>query len=122
MVKTGRSSQQRARLAAEIDILSRLRHPNVVQFLGACTRAEPVTIVSEILEGGSLEDALQLQPHPPLRRALEITLDCARGLNYLHRSRPDVIVHRDIKPANILLAKAYQTAQVCSVCCVLCAL
>lgn len=91
-------------LAAEVGVLRRIHHPNIVQFLGACTRKNPVTIVSEVMEGGSLADALHARPQPPLRRALEIALDCARGLNYLHLANPHAIIHRDLKPSNILLA------------------
>lgn len=107
------NQRHRTKIALEVDVLRRLRHPNVVQFLGACTRSNPVTIVSEVLEGGSLGDALQTRPRPPLRRALEIALDCARGLNCLHCASPHPILHRDLKPDNIMLTRSHGIGQVC---------
>eukprot|EP00892_Ulva_mutabilis_P001691 jgi/Ulvmu1/11522/UM078_0011.1 len=101
------NQRHRAKIALEVDVLRRLRHPNVVEFLGACTRSNPVTIVSELLEGGSLGDALQARPQPPLRRVLEIALDCARGLNCLHCAFPYPILHRDLKPDNVMLARSH---------------
>ena len=107
-VQVVKASQKlnKEQLAAEVTVLRRIHHPNIVQFLGACTSKKPVTIVSEVMEGGSLADALQARPLPPLRRSLEISLDCARGLNYLHLANPHAIIHRDLKPSNIMLTKA----------------
>eukprot|EP00892_Ulva_mutabilis_P001692 jgi/Ulvmu1/11523/UM078_0012.1 len=107
-IKVVKASEQinQQQLAAEVGVLRRIHHPNIVQFLGACTRTEPMTIVSEVMEGGSLADALQLRPQPPLRRVLEIALDCTRGLNYLHLANPHAIIHRDLKPSNIMLTKS----------------
>jgi serine/threonine protein kinase len=98
------ATMQREQLASEIALLLKLHHPNIVQFLGASTQAEPLMIVSEMMDGGSLEAALQRQVRPPLRRVLEIALDCARGLNFLHLANPHCLIHRDFKPSNILLA------------------
>lgn len=42
---------RREQLASEINSLLKVHHPNIVQFLGACTREEPVMIVSELMEG-----------------------------------------------------------------------
>lgn len=106
------NQRHRTKIALEVDVLRRLRHPNIVQFLGACTRSNPVTIVSELLEGGSLADALESRPQPPLRRVLEIALDCARGLNCLHCASPHPILHRDLKPDNVMLARSH-AVQVC---------
>lgn len=53
-------------------------------------------------EGGSLADALAAGVKFPLRRALEIALDCVRGLNYLHQESPYVFIHRDLKPSNVM--------------------
>eukprot|EP00892_Ulva_mutabilis_P001689 jgi/Ulvmu1/11520/UM078_0009.1 len=92
------------KLAAEIEVQRHIHHPNIIQFLGVCTRRADVAIVSELMDCGSLADALAHRPQPPLRRVLEIALDCARGLNYLHQANPHAIVHRDLKPANIMLA------------------
>ena len=88
----------------EVDILRRVHHPNAVQFLGACTKKEPYILVTELMQGGSLADAFRRTEAFPLRRALEIALDAARGLAYLHNRRPSPIIHRDLKPGNLMFA------------------
>jgi len=88
----------------EIEILRRVHHPNAVQFLGACTKREPYILVTELMAGGSLADAFRRTEAFPLRRAIEIALDAARGLAYLHNRRPSPIIHRDLKPGNLMLS------------------
>lgn len=105
VVRSSSPGSECGRLAAELEVLCRVRHPHVVQFLGACIRSEPVMIVSELMSGGSLANALEQRPLLPLRRALEIALDCARGLNCLHMMRPHPIIHRDLTPSNVLLSQ-----------------
>ena len=39
-----------------------------------------------------------------MRRAVELALDAARGLAYLHKRKPSPIVHRDLKPANLMIS------------------
>lgn len=55
-----------------------------MQFLGACTKKEPYILVTELMSGGSLADAFRRPQVFPIRRAVEIALDAARGLAYLH--------------------------------------
>ena len=93
-------------LAAEIASLLKVHHPNVVQFLGAVTRVPPYLVVTEIMEGGSLEAALRRGTKFSLRRALELALDCARGLEYLHLPNPSSVMHRDLKPSNVMISGA----------------
>ena len=70
-------------------MLQKVHHPHCVQFLGASTHSQPYLIVTEFLPGGSLCDLFKLvqrglAEHPGLRRATEMALDCARGMQYLH--------------------------------------
>ncbi|XAR63955.1 Non-specific serine/threonine protein kinase [Bertholletia excelsa] len=90
---------------SEVRIMKRLRHPNVVLFMGAVTRAPNLSIVTEFLPRGSLYRLIH-RPNNQLdeRRRLRMALDAARGLNYLHNCTP-VIVHRDLKSPNILVDK-----------------
>ncbi|XP_020087210.1 serine/threonine-protein kinase STY17 [Ananas comosus] len=87
----------------ELTLLEKVRHPNVVQFVGAVTQNVPMMIVSEYHPKGDLACYLQkkgkLQPH----KVLKFALDIARGMNYLHHCKPDPIIHCDLKPKNILL-------------------
>ncbi|KAF5198725.1 Serine/threonine-protein kinase EDR1 [Thalictrum thalictroides] len=90
---------------SEVRIMKRLRHPNVVLFMGAITRAPNLSIVTEFLPRGSLYRLIH-RPNSQLdeRRRLRMALDVARGMNYLHNSTP-VIVHRDLKSPNLLVDK-----------------
>jgi len=100
----------KADLINEISVLSRLRHPNLVMFLGACTLQEPLIILNEYLSGGNLEDYLLGQrktnsgkPWKPSGKLLmQWSIELARALCFLHNCNP-VVIHRDLKPANLLL-------------------
>ncbi|XP_076920796.1 putative serine/threonine-protein kinase SIS8 isoform X1 [Bidens hawaiensis] len=90
---------------SEVRIMKRVRHPNVVLFMGAVTRAPHLSIVTEFLPRGSLYRLLH-RPNNQLdiRRRLRMAFDTARGMNYLHNCTP-VIVHRDLKTPNLLVDK-----------------
>ncbi|XP_058108185.1 probable serine/threonine-protein kinase SIS8 isoform X3 [Magnolia sinica] len=94
-----------AEFISEVQIMKRLRHPNVVLFMGAVTRAPHLSIVTEFLPRGSLYRIIH-RPNNQLdeRRRLKMSLDVARGMNYLHNFKP-VIVHRDLKSPNLLVDK-----------------
>jgi len=87
----------------EIAILGKLRHPNVVLFMGAVTVPPELCMVTEYMDGGSLYDAMhkkkvRLNTH----QILKIATQAARGLNYLHLCNPKII-HRDLKTLNFLV-------------------
>ncbi|KAK6921312.1 Serine-threonine/tyrosine-protein kinase, catalytic domain [Dillenia turbinata] len=98
---------------SEVWIMKRLRHPNVVLFMGAVTCTPNLSIITEFLPRGSLYRLLH-RPNNQLdeRRRLRIALDAARGMNYLHNCTP-VIVHRDLKSPNILVDKNWVVKVVC---------
>ncbi|XP_054780376.1 probable serine/threonine-protein kinase SIS8 isoform X2 [Prosopis cineraria] len=90
---------------SEVQIMKRLRHPNVVLFMGAVIRPPNLSIVTEFLPRGSLYRLIH-RPNNQLdeRRRLRMALDAARGMNYLHNCSP-MIVHRDLKSPNLLVDK-----------------
>ena len=86
--------------AREMDIPSRIRHPNLLQFIGA-TREGDLLIVTELMPM-SLRD--ELEKTQLLRsQVIAIAIDIITGLNYLHMWRPQPILHRDVSSANVLL-------------------
>ncbi|KAJ4885024.1 Mitogen activated protein kinase kinase kinase-related [Raphanus sativus] len=96
----------------EISILSRLRHPNVILFLGACTKPPRLSLITEYMEMGSLYNLLHLSRQKKelsWRRKLKMLRDICRGLMCIHRMG---IVHRDIKSANCLLSSKL-TVKIC---------
>ncbi|GLT78273.1 hypothetical protein SLA2020_498130 [Shorea laevis] len=87
----------------EIDIMKKLRHPNVLLFMGAVYSSERLAIVTEFLPRGSLFKTLHKNNQVlDNRRRLKMALDVARGMNYLHHRNPP-IVHRDLKSSNLLV-------------------
>ncbi|XP_051115448.1 integrin-linked protein kinase 1-like [Andrographis paniculata] len=87
----------------ELSLLQKIRHPNVVQFLGAVTQSSPMMIVTEYLPKGDLHEYLKRKGALKPLRALKLAMDIARGMNYLHEHKPEAIIHRDLEPSNILL-------------------
>lgn len=90
---------------SEVRIMQRLRHPNIVLFMGAVTRPPHLSILTEFLPRGSLYKLLH-RPNIQIdeKRRLRMALDVAKGMNYLHTSNP-TIVHRDLKSPNLLVDK-----------------
>ncbi|CAA7034002.1 unnamed protein product [Microthlaspi erraticum] len=98
----------------EVAIMKRLRHPNIVLFMGAVTQPPNLSIVTEYLSRGSLYRLLHksgAREQLDERRRLSMAYDVAKGMNYLHNRNPP-IVHRDLKSPNLLVDKKY-TVKVC---------
>jgi serine/threonine protein kinase len=83
----------------EMNVAARIRHPNLLQFIGATVEGEMV-ILTELMPT-SLRRELKKPMSPD--QATGISLDVLRGLNYLHLMKPYPLVHRDISSANVLL-------------------
>ena len=84
----------------EMDIASRVRHPNLLQFIGA-TKVDNPMILTELMPT-SLRKEMDKKhlTHPQI---LSISRDIVSALNYLHLWRPDPILHRDVASPNVLL-------------------
>ncbi|KAK4264046.1 hypothetical protein QN277_029387 [Acacia crassicarpa] len=93
---------------AEIAVLTQARHRHVVALLGYCLDGNERLLVYEYMSQGALSKHLfswkenGLEPLDWTRR-LNIALDVARGVEYLHASAQQSFVHRDLKPSNVLL-------------------
>lgn len=86
----------------ELALLQKIRHPNVVQFLGAVTQSSPMMIVTEYLPKGDFRAYLKRKGSLNPITAVKFALDIARGMNYLHEHKPEAIIHRDLEPPNLL--------------------
>ncbi|XP_057450867.1 serine/threonine-protein kinase EDR1-like isoform X2 [Lotus japonicus] len=96
----------------EISILSRLRHPNVILFLGACTKPPGLSMVTEYMEMGSLFYLIHMSGQKKKlswRKRLKMLRDISRGLMHIHRMK---IIHRDVKSANCLVDRHW-TVKIC---------
>lgn len=91
------------RFVEECKLMSELRHPNVVQFLGLClspSSSLPILVMEHLY--CSLDDLLENTPDIPLYMKRSILRDVALGLAHLHGRHP-AIIHRDLTARNVLL-------------------
>ncbi|KAL9248087.1 hypothetical protein vseg_021449 [Gypsophila vaccaria] len=96
----------------EVDLLSRLQSPYLVELLGYCADQNHRLLIFEFLPNGSLQQHLH-DPHTyaqPLDwgTRLRIALDCARALEFLHEHASPSIIHRDFKCSNVLLDQNFR--------------
>ena len=92
----------------EVSTLIKVRHPNLVLFVGACVDKGHVMIVTGYCFGGSLfsllhekRGTIQLTP----KQKFTMALDIAKGLNFLHTQEPNPVLHRDLKSLNLLVSE-----------------
>ncbi|KAA8540997.1 hypothetical protein F0562_024865 [Nyssa sinensis] len=94
---------------AEMEVLSGngfgWQHPNLVTLYGWCLDGSEKLLVYEYMEGGSLEDLVADRIRLTWRRRIDVSIDVARALVFLHHECFPAIVHRDVKASNVLLDK-----------------
>jgi len=95
------SAEAQARLLREAQALSKIKHPHIVDVLDAgVTRNGQVYLVTELIDGRSLDGVLAARGKLEPKKALELALQLASALGAVHEHD---IVHRDVKPHNVLL-------------------
>ncbi|XP_020093756.1 lysM domain receptor-like kinase 3 [Ananas comosus] len=93
---------------AELKVLCKVHHINVVELIGYAAGGDHLYLIYEYVQNGSLSEHLHdplLKGHQPLSWSarIQIALDAARGIEYIHDHTKACYVHRDIKTSNILL-------------------
>ncbi|VFQ60477.1 unnamed protein product [Cuscuta campestris] len=93
---------------AELKVLTNVHHLNLVRLIGYCVEGS-LFLVYEYIENGNLSEHLRGTGRDPLTWSsrVQIALDSARGLEYIHEHTVPVYIHRDIKSANILIDKNF---------------
>ncbi|KAH0674570.1 hypothetical protein KY284_025657 [Solanum tuberosum] len=102
------AAQGRSQFQQEVEVLSCIRHPNMVLLLGACP--EFGCLVYEYMANGSLDDRLFRRGSTqvlPWQLRFRIAAEVGTSLLFLHQTKPEPLVHRDLKPGNILLDRNY---------------
>ncbi len=94
----------------EGSLLTKLRHPCVVELIGACTKWPNLALVMEYIPLGSLGAILRGSGELPWPLRIKFALDAARGMAYLHQLN---VLHRDLKADNLLVASIDPHASVC---------
>lgn len=96
---------------SELAFLSRLHHKHLVRLVGYCEERDERLLVYEYMKNGALYDHLHSKSNVQKSSSvlnswkvrIKISLDAARGIEYLHNYAVPPIIHRDIKSSNILL-------------------
>jgi serine/threonine protein kinase len=91
------------RLQREVKITAKLNHPNLVSAIDAGVANGIHYLVQDYFEGRELADVLKETGPLPVAKAVDLTLQAARGLEYAHQR---TIYHRNVKPANMLVDDA----------------
>jgi chitin elicitor receptor kinase 1 len=93
---------------AELKVLTHVHHMNLVRLIGYCIEGS-LFLVYEYIENGNLSQHIHGSGWDPLSWStrVQIALDSARGLEYIHEHTVPVYIHRDIKSANILVDKNF---------------
>ncbi|KAI3757651.1 hypothetical protein L6452_05194 [Arctium lappa] len=96
-------SQGEAEFEREAEVLSRMRHPNLVMLIGVCPEIR--SLIYEYLENGSLEDRIASRgttPPLPWQTRIRISSEICSALIFLHGSKPQIL-HGNLKLTNVLL-------------------
>ncbi|KAL8153401.1 hypothetical protein V2J09_011161, partial [Rumex salicifolius] len=98
----------------EVELLMAIRHKNLVSLIGYCDEGENLVLIYEYMAFGDLQHILKeclqttAEQTPTWKQRLQIAIDAAQGLDYLHNGCRPPIVHRDVKTPNILLNENFQ--------------
>ncbi|XVF34578.1 hypothetical protein REPUB_Repub18cG0070600 [Reevesia pubescens] len=94
--------------SSEVELLAKIEHRNLVKLLGYVDKGNERLIITEYVPNGTLRDHLDGQRGKILdfNQRLEIAIDVAHGLTYLHLYAEKQIIHRDVKSSNILLTES----------------
>ncbi|TVU03165.1 hypothetical protein EJB05_51297, partial [Eragrostis curvula] len=98
--------QGKEEFQAELSVIGRINHMNLVRIWGVCSEGSHRLLVSEYVENGSLANILFNDKNNILldwKGRFNIALGVAKGLAYLHHECLEWVIHCDVKPENILL-------------------
>ncbi|CAN8321496.1 unnamed protein product [Cochlearia groenlandica] len=105
------SSQGYKEFKAEVELLLRVHHKNLVGLVGYCDEGENLALIYEYMANGDLKEHMSGSRNRLVLNwgtRLKIVVESAQGLEYLHNGCKPPMVHRDVKTTNILLTKYFE--------------
>jgi hypothetical protein len=106
------SAKNIALFKQEAELMSKMRHPNILLYVSSSLQPPNLYIVTEYMARGSLFKVLHNKSIPlSWYTRVRMALDCASAMLYLHSSEP-CLVHRDLKSENLLVSDS-GTVKVC---------
>ncbi|KAF5931981.1 hypothetical protein HYC85_028152 [Camellia sinensis] len=104
------SSQGSEQFWTEAELLTTVHHRNLASLIGYCDEGSNTALIYEYMANGNLQECLLDKNRAVLtwEQRLQIAVDVAQALEYLHDGCKPPIIHRDIKTANILLNEKLQ--------------
>ncbi|XXG71768.1 hypothetical protein AAC387_Pa07g1017 [Persea americana] len=94
----------------EVELLSRVKHRNLLGLVGFCEEVGQRILVYEYVPNGSLLEYITGRKGEALtwRQRVNIAIGAAKGIAFLHEGVKPSIIHRDIKPSNILVGDGFE--------------
>ncbi|CDY51448.1 BnaA05g36650D [Brassica napus] len=105
------SSQGYKEFKAEVELLLRVHHKNLVRLVGYCDEGENLALIYEYMANGDLREHMSGKRGGSIlnwETRLKIVVQSAQGLEYLHNGCKPPMIHRDVKTTNILLNEHFQ--------------
>ncbi len=90
------------RFEREMEILKKLKHPNIIRYFGGVSTPNQQFYAMEIISGGGIDVLLRKKGRFTWRQTVDYAMQVAKALEHAHNAG---IVHRDLKPANLLITK-----------------
>ncbi|KAB8088599.1 hypothetical protein EE612_013248 [Oryza sativa] len=107
---SGANTKGQEDFLAELSIINRLRHRNLVKLVGWCHQNGVLLLVYDYMPNGSLDTHLFGGPESEVlnwQQRYNVVTSVASALNYLHHEYDQMVIHRDIKPSNVMLDSAF---------------
>ncbi|KAH0853570.1 hypothetical protein HID58_093072 [Brassica napus] len=104
------SAQGYKEFNAEVELLSRVHHRHLVRLVGYCDDGDNLALIYEYMANGDLKEHMSGKRGGNVltwENRMQIAVEAAQGLEYLHNGCQPPMVHRDLKTTNILLNERY---------------